>query len=99
MNAVLVIAGPLGHPVALSRGAGEGMVVVLFGLRGDGGVCWARIFERGATCGAQQSGHDRNVDGELVERAVDAWLALTVAAHVISTARTTRHWSSRRFQG
>ena len=41
MNAVLVIAGPLGHPVALtlalSRGAGEGMVVVFFGLRGDGG--------------------------------------------------------------
>ncbi len=69
-------AGPLGRPVALalalSRGAGEGTVVLLFGLRGDGGLgCWTLTLGGIGACYAEQSGYGRCVDGELVERVVD----------------------------
>ena len=43
---------------------------MLFRLRGDGRVL-ETDFGRGGTCHAEQSGYDRYVDGELVERVVD----------------------------
>ena len=67
-------APPWALTLALSRRAGEGTVVVLFGLCGEGELL-DTDFRRCRPCEATHVRYDRYVNGVFVERVVDVvWI-------------------------